>query len=212
MRIVLDLDDTLYLEIDYVRSGFHAVDCWLKSNRYDYNFFEEAWSLFICGERKTIFNVVLNRMGLFEENLLSKLVSVYREHTPSIILQNDARKFLFNNNKDDLALITDGPSISQWSKIKALDIEKFVGRIVVTDDIGTTYSKPNTRAFEIVQGNLPGNACIYIADNPLKDFIAPNVLGWLPSIRIRREGALHKDVPTPAGCIEVQSFNDVYLF
>jgi putative hydrolase of the HAD superfamily len=35
--------------------------------------------------------------------------------------------------------------------------------------------------------------CVYIADNPIKDFISPNRLGWR-TIRIRRSGGIHADL------------------
>ena len=46
MLFVLDLDDTLYLEWDYVRSGFLAVDRWLSHHLGLKCFFESACELF----------------------------------------------------------------------------------------------------------------------------------------------------------------------
>jgi len=207
--IVLDLDDTLYLERDYVRSGFQAVDEWLKIHRSFDDFFGDAWALFENGKRKTIFNMVLEGRGLFDAYLVKELVEIYQTHTPLITLEQDAEEFLLNHHKEELALITDGSSVSQWSKIKALNIEKYIGTIIVTDDLGPDYSKPNPEAFIKIQGSLPGSACVYIADNPLKDFIAPASLGWMSSIRVRRAGSLHYDVPTPDDCIEVLSLEIV---
>lgn len=44
--IVLDLDDTLYPERDYVLSGFQAADAWVKA-RYDVGgFADRALALF----------------------------------------------------------------------------------------------------------------------------------------------------------------------
>lgn len=209
--IVLDLDDTLYLECDYVRSGFHAVDHWLKIHRSIDDFFGDAWSLFESGKRRTIFNMVLESRGLFDADLVKELVDVYRSHMPLITLEQDAGEFLRNRHKEELALITDGPAVTQWSKIKALNIEKYVGTIIVTDDLGPDYSKPNPEAFKRVQGSLPGSACVYIADNPRKDFIAPVSLGWMPSIRVRRSGSLHCDISTPDDCIETASLKEVIL-
>lgn len=211
--ITLDLDDTLYLERYYVRSGFQAVDEWLKINCSINGFFNEAWSMFESGKRNTIFNMVLENSGLFDDNLIKELVNKYRTHIPSIKLEPDAKEFLHNyHKKEDLALITDGPAVAQWSKIEALGIEKYFGKIIVTDDLGPNYSKPNTEAFKRVQGSLPSSACVYIADNPLKDFTAPASLGWMPSIRVRRAGSLHYDCPTPDYCAEVTSLNDVVAF
>jgi len=209
MPIVLDLDDTLYLERDYVRSGFRAVDQWLKTHRLFGDFFNEAWCLFEEGKRQTIFDKVLAPKGLCDDGLIRELVKVYRMHNPAIYLLPDAEEFLQKYPRDRLALITDGPSASQWAKINALGIEKYIGKIIVTEDHGPAYAKPNHEAFLSIQGNLPGCECIYIADNPLKDFIAPHKLVWKPSVRMRRFGSLHYDLPTPEGCIEVSSFSEV---
>jgi putative hydrolase of the HAD superfamily len=207
--IVLDLDDTLYLERNYVRSGFQAVDHWLKIYRSFEGFFDEAWSLFESGARGTIFNMVLEGRGLRDANLVKDLINVYRSHMPLISLESDAVEFLCSYRLEELALITDGPAISQWAKIKALNIEKYIGTIIVTSDLGSNYSKPNPASFERIQGTLDGNECVYIADNPLKDFIAPASLGWMSSIRIRRTGSLHYYVSTPDNCVEAISLSDV---
>ena len=53
--VVFDLDDTLYLERDYVRSGFRAVDAWLAS-RGILGFFGEAWANFENGLRGKAFD------------------------------------------------------------------------------------------------------------------------------------------------------------
>lgn len=207
--IALDLDDTLYLERNYVRSGFQAVDRWLKIHRSFEGFFDEAWLLFESGARSTIFNMVLEGRGLSDAHLVKDLINVYRSHMPLISLESDAVEFLCNYQPEELALITDGPAISQWAKIKALNIEKYIGTIIVTADLGTDYGKPNPASFERIQGTLAGNECVYIADNPLKDFIAPSSLGWMSSIRVRRTGSLHYDVPTSDNCVEVASFYDI---
>lgn len=209
MPIVLDLDDTLYLERDYVRSGFKAVDQWLRMHKSFNDFYEEAWRLFEVGQRGFIFNMVLEPRGLCDEPVIQKLVEVYRMHRPSITLLPDAEAFLWMYQKQELALITDGPSVAQWAKIDALGIKKYINKIIVTDDLGPNCSKPNSEAFKRVQRSLPACDCIYIADNPMKDFIAPSDLGWLPSVRIRRAGSLHFDLPTPKHCIEAASFSDI---
>jgi len=56
--VVFDLDDTLYLERDYVRSGFRAVDAWLAS-RGILGFFGEAWANFENGLRGKAFDRAL---------------------------------------------------------------------------------------------------------------------------------------------------------
>lgn len=61
----------------------------------------------------------------------------------------------------------------QWNKIKGLDIESLVDRIIVTDDMGMEFWKPDKRSYldMIEYFNVAKNECIYIGDNPNKDFI-----------------------------------------
>ncbi len=63
--------------------------------------------------------------------------------------------------------------------------------------------KLSPRVFGVARQGYSSGQCVYIADNPLKDFIAPAALGWMPLIRVRRAGALHADLATGGGCIEV---------
>ncbi|HUU82014.1 MAG TPA: HAD hydrolase-like protein, partial [Phycisphaerae bacterium] len=56
------------------------------------------------------------------------------------------------------------------------------------------FGKPHTRAFETMAERLRINParCAYVADNPAKDFIAPNVLGWR-TVQIRRADGIYRD-------------------
>ena len=208
MLIVLDMDDTLYLERDYVRSGVRAVDAWLAAECGANGFFERAWHYFLSGRRSDIFNRVLQDLNLEEDSRVSKMVEVYRTHEPDIQLLPDALSFILNHASTELAIISDGHSVSQWAKVRSLGLEGRVRTIIITNDWGREYWKPHPRAFETVQqGYLSGN-CVYIADNPLKDFIAPVTLGWMPSVRVRRTGSLHEDIPTPESCIEVRTLDE----
>ena len=208
MLYVLDIDDTLYLERDYVRSGLYAVGRWLSENRNAEDFFERAWTLFEFGARGNIFDTVLEDLGIFDKELVSRLVHLYRAHHPDISLQSDAREFLRRHKQDDLAIISDGYSSAQWVKIRALNLEQYVDKIIVTDDWGKDFWKPNSRAYILAQGGRSPEECVYIADNPLKDFKAPVRLGWAPSVRIRRKKSLHYAIDTPESCVEVDMLTD----
>jgi putative hydrolase of the HAD superfamily len=205
MLYVLDLDDTLYLERDYVRSGFKAVDAWLSENTLVKNFFEAAWTLFEEGVRGNIFNRVLDALSCCSEGLVETLVGVYQNHLPDISLMPDAAEFLKSFTNNQLAMITDGYSEVQWKKVKALALEKYIGKIIVTGDWGKSFWKPHQRAYFEVSNGLNTEECLYIGDNPIKDFQAPRELKWSPSIRIRRDGSLKKEKETPSDCIEIIS-------
>jgi putative hydrolase of the HAD superfamily len=207
--LVFDLDDTLYLERDYVRSGFVAVDEWLQCHHSVYGFFDQAWSFFERGVRGSTFNQVLKGMGIEDQQLIRDMVDIYRGHTPDISLLPDSRDFLQRYPKNQMAIITDGPGMAQRSKIRVLGLENRIGQLIVTEDLGQGYNKPCTAAFQRVQGRYKSASCVYIGDNPLKDFQGPLSLHWSPPLRIRRPGSLHFDLPTPEGCIEIESFNDL---
>jgi putative hydrolase of the HAD superfamily len=77
-------------------------------------------------------------------------------------------------------------------KVGRLGLTARCNHIILTESIGVAYSKPHPRAFMEMQqiANCAPRACTYIADNPIKDFIAPNRLGWR-TIRVRRPGGVH---------------------
>ena len=182
--VVFDIDDTLYLERDYVRSGFETVGHWADKWLHTEGFGRRCWTKFTAGSRRSVFNDVLSETGREPTpELVQALVEIYRTHTPSIALATDASEALpAISNFADLAVISDGPVASQSKKAAA--------PILLTETLGTGFRKPHPGAFEHVKRCRPANLHVYVADNPLKDFAAPRQLGWL-TIRVRRPGGLH---------------------
>jgi putative hydrolase of the HAD superfamily len=207
--VVLDLDDTLYLERDYVRSGFDAVSAHLRQTQGVDGFFSVAWGLFESGARRTVFNTALERLGVEPAaDTIAELVDVYRKHAPKIALADDARRFLDDaGDHMQLALISDGPADSQSRKVQALGIEPAFGLILLTGAWGAEFSKPHARAFETVERHWPSverRHIAYIADNPAKDFITPNARGWRTVHLKREQGEYARTVIAPGMGAEVQ--------
>jgi putative hydrolase of the HAD superfamily len=192
--LVFDLDDTLYLERDFVRSGFRAVDRWLASRDMVEGFFEVAWQLFEAGRRGDVFDCTLERLGMsLEAELIRRLVDVYRSHAPAIALDPEAAGLLARlHARGPLALLTDGYRATQERKVAALGLERYCSPIVYTDALGREHWKPSPRGFLSIQQRFGGqaNRFVYIGDNPAKDFRAPNALGWL-TIRLRHPRGEH---------------------
>ncbi len=191
--MVLDLDDTLFLERDYVRSGFGVVGDWVKERFQIGDFAERAYRYFEHGRRGDIFDAVLKEADCDASTTdITSMVDVYREHFPAISLLPDAADFLaFCHGRFTLALISDGPLNSQRKKLEALGIENLFSLVVLTGQwLGC--SKPNPRAFRLIEDRLgsAGMQFCYVADNPAKDFQAPLELGW-KAIRVRRELGLY---------------------
>jgi putative hydrolase of the HAD superfamily len=198
--IAFDLDDTLFLERDYVRSGFAAVGEWVRSQLGLTRFAERAWNLFQEGFRRNIFDLALEETSLpVSSETIEQMVRVYRSHVPDICLAQDAVCCLEAlRDRVWLALISDGPVESQRNKVRALALNPSFDQIILTAELGAEFVKPHPRSFQLVEtlSNTSGVRCLYVADNPAKDFSAPLQLGWR-TVRIRRPDGLHASVDTP---------------
>jgi putative hydrolase of the HAD superfamily len=194
--VVFDIDDTLYLERDYVRSGFRAVGAWARQVLGLPDFADRAWAAFESGVRDTIFDAALASGGVeVTPELIAQLVACYRDHVPDIKLLDDARACLDLLRLEPevvVAVVTDGPLASQNAKARSLALANWSQDVIFTEALGAGFRKPNTRAFKLVEERLgvSGDRCVYVADNPTKDFVAPHQLGWT-TIRVRRPHGLH---------------------
>ena len=74
---------------------------------------------------------------------------------------------LVKENDVKLGIITNGPSEHQWSKVKALGVERWIDKenIIVSGDY--SINKPDVRIFEIMQEKLqlPIDSLYYIGDS-----------------------------------------------
>lgn len=192
--VVFDLDDTLYLEVDFVRSGFHSVGEWCRRELRVDGFEETAWRLFCAGRRGDIFDAAFSSLGITPaKNTISRMVTMYRTHEAQISLPPDSLHCLQQlDGKYKLGLITDGPGEMQWNKIRALQLEDSFDEIIVTSDLGTGFAKPHLRAFMEMEKRFQarGSELFYVADNPAKDFLAPERRGWR-TVHVVRHGALY---------------------
>ena len=198
LGVVFDMDDTLYLERDYVKSGFQAVAAAVAGPKVsEEDAFALLWGHFEVGTRGTTFNELLARYPeLGESFAISDLVTLYREHAPTIDLLPEMKALMLELRTKNvpLGVITDGPFASQRAKADALGVERYVDSVILTDTWGKEFWKPHPKAFEEASKVLkvsPENL-IYIGDNPSKDFHAPAQLGW-QSVRLRLSGQLRFD-------------------
>lgn len=174
---IFDLDDTLYSEKSYVKSGYRAVAAAFPQIE---NMQEKLWNVFLRGG-KAIDEVLSSENACTQENK-EKCLQVYRFHTPAIALYEGVEDMLkrLKNAGVKLGLITDGRVEGQRAKIKALGIENLFDSVIITDELGgVEYRKPCERAFVRTCERL-GVAfadAVYIGDNLRKDFIAPEKLG-----------------------------------
>ncbi len=197
--VIFDLDDTLYDEIEYCKSGFATVAEYLtnQSHKPAKHIFEIIWKKFTAGNHTKTFNATLDEFEIgYDDKLINEMVRVYRNHIPNIKLPQDSSSVLCQlSTKYTLGLLTDGFLPAQRLKAQALGIEKYFKCIIYTEELGRDSWKPSTVGFEKILQNLktkPENA-VYIADNEKKDFIAPNKLGFV-TIQLIRPARLHRNI------------------
>jgi putative hydrolase of the HAD superfamily len=198
-----DLDDTLYLEREYVRSGFRAVaDAVGRSAEEREEIFGPLWEGFLAGERGTAFDRLLERKSLGRSWSVAELVSLYREHRPAIVLLEGCRQLLADLTRKGvrIAIITDGVAVSQMKKIEALGLAEWASPIILTATLGRDAGKPNPTGFRAVTDKLgiAPKDCLYVGDNPLKDFRGARDAGW-GSARLRMSGQLRCGLEAESG-------------
>ncbi|NLM97161.1 MAG: HAD-IA family hydrolase [Halanaerobiaceae bacterium] len=195
--VIFDLDDTLYYELDYVKSGFRAVSRYISS-KYgvsEEEFYQLQLDILEMEGLGKVFDLTLENFSLPLDEV-ERMLAVYRSHIPEgIQLYEDAEyilKKLKREKKYKTGIITDGNSLVQWNKIKALSLIDLVDEIIVTDDFGIDKRKPAPFAYlkllETFQ--IQAGEAVYIGDNPLKDFIGARKLG-MKTIRVLREEGMH---------------------
>ncbi len=188
--VIFDLDDTLYSEKEYARSGYHAIANTLPQVE---QLEEKLWTAF--EQKKPAIDAVLIDEGIYTEGLKQQCLSIYRSHQPAIHFYEGAKELLCQLRYDGykLGVITDGRSEGQRAKIKALGLDELVDHIIITDELGgVEYRKPNKTAFVKMQEllDVPFEEMCYIGDNIKKDFVAPNMLG-MRSIWFRNMDGLY---------------------
>lgn len=175
--VIFDLDDTLYSEKEYVRSGYQKIAEVIPEVD---NAAEKLWDLF--EEKRPAIDELLKMENIQSEEVKQKCLHAYRFQIPDIHLYDGVCEMLkeFKKNGLKLGIITDGRPEGQRAKIQVLDLENMVDEIIVTDEFGgPEFRKPNPIAFQIMKEKLgvEYEEMCYVGDNIKKDFISPENLG-----------------------------------
>lgn len=169
--ICFDLDDTLYNELDFLRSAYLEIAGRVLED--DQNLlYAKMFSLY--RSRGNVFEYLEQNYGCKKE----QLILMYRDHLPNIE-PFEGVKELFGEIKSKngkLCLITDGRSTTQRNKLKAMGFITVFDEIVISEEIGTT--KPSENNYIIIENRFPGCSYTYIGDNLKKDFVIPNKRNW----------------------------------
>jgi putative hydrolase of the HAD superfamily len=171
------------LEIDFLLSAFREIAQKVDShNPQLFSILLEAY------QRKD--NPFERICELYPHYTIEALLQLYRHHYP-IYPENSCKSFLSQLKAAGciLGLVTDGYSITQRNKLKALGIEDAFDLIVISEEFGS--AKPSAANFEIFH-QFNSAQYYYIADNPSKDFVSPNALGWQTICLVDAGNNIHK--------------------
>jgi len=193
MILVFDLDDTLYNEVDFVKSGFSSVSNYLSNTYKLPSTFEDMCNLLSKDGRGQIFNKILDKYNFFSIKRLKKCISIYRYHKPNIRLFDSAERCLQRFSAFTKYIVTDGNKLVQANKIKALNIMSMFTGIYITRNYGIDKEKPSPYCFLKIQARENSNPqnIVYIGDNSNKDFVGIKKLGF-KTVRIKT--GFYKDI------------------
>jgi putative hydrolase of the HAD superfamily len=191
IEFVFDLDDTLYHERDYVRSALHFVGEWVASHYGGLQVFDRLWDLFEAGSKDPVSEMW--RAEAFPNQSKLLVLAEMRQHRPVITLRGDAQRLLkcLRQRGRGFSIVTDGRSITQRAKLEALGCldAKFVS---ISEEVG--IEKTDILRFEAINRLFLADGYCYVGDNPMKDFVAPNTLGWTTVMLKGTEANIHSQV------------------
>lgn len=202
--VIFDLDDTLYSEKEYVASGFRSV-----SDYFGGGYEDKLWQYFEAG--KPAIDELLKELG--RDNREMTALKVYRSHKPKIHLYDGVKEMLDKIRQKGIriGIITDGRPEGQRNKIEALDLEKMVDDIIITDELGgVQFRKPCDIAFRIMltRWRLNPADVIYVGDNVVKDFQAPSKLG-MKSCWFKNKNGVYSHEFMSKDIVNVDSFTQL---
>lgn len=196
--IIFDLDDTLYKEIEFLKSGYRVVADYIMQ---EYHIAEDPYN--------DMLNYYNQNLNVFETvNIqyclpipISTYLSLYRNHKPTLSIPSDTEKVLsaLRLRGCILGIITDGRSITQQNKIHALKLNRLISSddILISEEFGS--EKPDERNFAYFNARYPNKKFTYVGDNPQKDFFGANRLGWETICLLNNGRNIHRqnfNIPT----------------
>lgn len=172
--IVFDLDDTLISELEYQRSGIAAVEAAISS-LYRVTFNGRIQRALDDGVHD-IWGWACQQLGLQSE-VKESLLWIYRLHAPDIQLAQGIEDLISRliSYEANLAILSDGRSITQRLKLRAVGLESLP--LFISEDYRSI--KPDIDRFVFIERKWPQCKYVYIADNVAKDFAAPRARNWV---------------------------------
>jgi putative hydrolase of the HAD superfamily len=177
------LDDTLYPQETFKRSGFKVVARWVAEH-FDFDASRVMGELDdIMLQRGAsypyIFNDLADRLKV-DKRSVPRMVQVFIDHEPRISCYPGVLEMLTRLKKRfRLGLLTDGRLTVQQRKIRALGLEADLDEILCSNRMG--LEKPANELYKWFEKKfeMMGQNLMYVGDNPRKDFYGANLRNWM---------------------------------
>lgn len=186
--VLIDLDDTIFPQSDWLRRAWRHVARVAGHQGVDAaRLFRALENVASRGsDRGRIIDRALDDIGAVDV-AVGPLVDAFRafrtgplEAYPGV---REAMRRL--GGRVRTAIVTDGDPAVQRSKIRSLGVEELVDLIVISDEFGREHRKPDPYAllFAAAKLGIDPRRCVYIGDRPDKDVVAAQAAG-MRSIRV----------------------------
>ncbi|WP_147819906.1 HAD family hydrolase [Salidesulfovibrio onnuriiensis] len=198
--VVFDMDDVVYLEREYVRSGFQAVARALSEERNG-EIFDLLWTMLgqECGQ--DVFSRLLSeRPELGGGWTAEDLGEIYWTHEPEITLLPSIRALVeeLQDRGVKCGLVSDGDCEVQERKARALGADELFDAVLLTHRFDREPWKLSSLCLDFVAHNMDllNETLVYVGDNPVKDFLGAQKLGW-SSVLLEQPGQFRDQEATP---------------
>jgi putative hydrolase of the HAD superfamily len=186
--VIFDLDDTLVVKSQDRQALFDEVARITDTPPLDGVSYENAYYEVDPAEtREPIFEAIVDDSSVST----AEIAAAYRDAVnDSLAPVDDVEELLVELSEHmgyALGVLTDGPSISQRSKLDHLGWTDYFDEIVVSGDLGT--HKPDPVTFETILRSLgePAKASVYVGDKPDADISGAAAVG-MTTIQVCYEG------------------------
>ena len=193
--LIIDLDDTLYPREHFVLSGLAAVARHV-ARTCDVPM-EEAFQTMsrarTTGQRGRELQALCRAYKL-PATLVPQLLTVFREHRPSLWLGADVVETLQALRQQGwrIAVLTNGLPSVQASKVAALDLARLVDHVLYAEQYAPG-GKPAPAAFQaaVARLGLPAEWCLVVGDDPVNDIQGARRAG-LRAVQVMRSGVAER--------------------
>lgn len=211
--LLFDLDDTLYAERQFARSGFGAVATDIE-RRFGVPRRDALATLVDAlrhGNRSRALQELCER-HLLPAGIVPDLVDTIRAHVPALRLPEQSLATLQAARLAGwrLGVVTNGFPAVQARKAAALGLGRLVDVIVYASEWGTGIGKPERAVFDVALAKVGARAphCVFVGDDPKCDVFGAQQAG-LRTILLRRHGGRDERASACAPDAVVSGMDDV---